>query len=422
MSKKIELNIKTENGYEVLYPKTDSSNNIVNTEILNKFGLSEDGNVSDVLNELSKYNEYWWEEITPSYNEYTINLVDYADKGCGIEIAKYNNTSETLTYSQEATINQTTGVISLVSPQTSPALASYTITKNFCELLVSLCPVYVKSYSGDLYYLPKGTTCSDMETSALIGYNDDDGDYSINLHFYSNTSPKAKQPVSAINIIPKSSVYITSTEETTYPKDEYLNSKFYKFLGKPYNNFKYIGNIEEVGSFVLPNISTLGTSGTTVELFDLKDVDYNYLYFVNYVCDFSFTESKSSSTRIIKGELGINPGNSTFWNIYTPLDYNWNYDSSYTNIISLINSCDFLYFYSYNRSYKTGSTSSQGKKTKNLLSNLKDKINISNQPTADYSQSKLVFKITMSSTLSLYTWNYEKEHSIKIYRVKLFDF
>ena len=73
MSKKIELNIKTENGYEVLYPKTDSSNNIVNTEILNKFGLSEDGNVSDVLNELGKYNEYWWRRRVPNYNFYTKN-------------------------------------------------------------------------------------------------------------------------------------------------------------------------------------------------------------------------------------------------------------------------------------------------------------------------------------------------------------
>lgn len=52
MAKNIEINVKTNDGYEVLYPKINSNNTEISNDVLEKFGI-ENGNLNDVLEKLS---------------------------------------------------------------------------------------------------------------------------------------------------------------------------------------------------------------------------------------------------------------------------------------------------------------------------------------------------------------------------------
>lgn len=80
MSKNIEINIKgSDGGYEVLYPRVNSGNSSVDTEILQKFGLDENGSVEDVLSRLSNSVLYEYEEEYVRY-EIKFNELNIGEK------------------------------------------------------------------------------------------------------------------------------------------------------------------------------------------------------------------------------------------------------------------------------------------------------------------------------------------------------
>lgn len=52
MAKNIEINIKTDSGYEVLYPRVSGNNSDISTDISSQFGLNEGSSIGDVLSKI----------------------------------------------------------------------------------------------------------------------------------------------------------------------------------------------------------------------------------------------------------------------------------------------------------------------------------------------------------------------------------
>lgn len=251
MSKKIELNIKTENGYEVLYPKTDSSNNIVNTEILNKFGLSEDGNVSDVLNELGKYNEYWWRRRVPNYNFYTKKqTILTSDNDAWTEDYKISTYLDkaSIYISKEINIDYYTGLINLKNPEQLDSTGTKADIKSMGETIISKAPCYIYTIndSKGYFYIPDGATFSNSSSLATIFYGStSSSNYWLGL--YCAPTTQETQVIRPFEITAEQHIilagdweYISSTNSSEFPISGITpNYEYeYDYLGQPYENLK----------------------------------------------------------------------------------------------------------------------------------------------------------------------------------------
>ena len=77
MAKNIEINIKTNDGYETLYPKVNGNNTELSSDILQKFGV-ESGSLSDILDKLSN---------SVGYKEDVFKISDIGSIWSGIEMS-----------------------------------------------------------------------------------------------------------------------------------------------------------------------------------------------------------------------------------------------------------------------------------------------------------------------------------------------
>lgn len=540
MSKKIELNIKTEDGYEVLYPKTDSSNNVVNTEILNKFGLTEGSNVGDVLNELGKYNEYWWEEITPAHNEYSViseelsgdltqdNIYYSTGNGYGYNTYFYYSDSYYISNNEELLLN---------NPIIMPHFSNEELLVEYVNTNLKGKYIKVKNSSNyGFYYFPEDIVCGqDNQNGLKVWYeNNDDSDsyYVLSIMYkkYSNDTVLAKYMRLKKEIIPQKTLYVYSANINQYLHDQFENyeiqkdyeyngtdelilgtttntlvqissgveivnnkiqlkqpiteisvstgssgvtnlnanalgkymiprmphtastaysypkmiteicyipenavfkyssskfyltkaislkivgkGKYYKFLGKPFENCKKIGNIELLGEFNLP--TTYQDSQKTY-LLNIKS-DSNYLYYLDYKLDVSFSLNTDSVTLFKNKGLTVDlqdNNDKVFLTLFSSSTTQNTSDNEELPLRYQINTQYYMMLYPFSNTYDLHSQ----------YSNMACQSFPSFYSSATNHTEEIYINInnTLKSNNKILL-NYEKEHSIKICRVKLFDF
>lgn len=198
------------------------------------YGLGESAVPDDVLAWIGAYNTYWWRrrkkpgESTWEYLHSTDRNA-YPDSGevpvSSVWVEHRENNSDTLleynqsySYATEISIDQVTGEVSLVSPQTTTA----TNASSEMSFIKSKAPCYLKtSYDpSKIYYVPAGATFGTSYTYTLQGNG-------FPVQFGSSGNPHG--------------MVVTAVQETT--------SYEYEYLGIPLDNAVTAPKIE-TGSYV----------------------------------------------------------------------------------------------------------------------------------------------------------------------------
>lgn len=396
MSKKIELNIKTENGYEVLYPKTDSSNNVVNSEILNKFGLSEDGNVSDVLNELGKYNEYWWILTQPNY---TTKEAVLSTQQTFYSTADGETNNAILDYSTELRINKDTLKIELVNS------SEYNMWVNSTENAVSkiahiasLAPCYIKRRTSEtIYYLPKGSTSctvSDVNSYTIV-FKRSSSVYSYYLSASSQLDDSIK--AKSVSVIKSGEVknYLISLEKDTYPY--YGNG--YDFLAQPYQN-----SIKGIQGELIATFVKTDTANQT-QLFSDNDLKNNYGYYFKIDYEFSADNvgsfNETSNVNVVLNSSIINSSGTTTAASVQIAQFSFVKNTSNTVNSGIVN----MFFY-------------PDQSQPNALSTKGYTLNTSSVNTCIGLEKPIYFVYT--ATNSNYLTNFKINVKIEVYKTKMF--
>lgn len=234
MSKNIEMNIKTNDSYEVLYPNVKANsvidftgdNPLLTQEVAKFFGVEENWNPNKVFSYLSKYAQYWWKRkkytAKPAYEDLTRD-VDITSNDFSIQYATDVNISDS-------------GDVTLANPQTyTDSFYSTTLASNCSKKLCSFAPCYLKGLYGDstgIYYLPEGSTYSedDSFTKTTVTYTA----YRIIGNTNSGTTPLLKKVSAGYEY--GTSEYVYSNDRHTYPDYGRKDGYEYEYLGIPYDN------------------------------------------------------------------------------------------------------------------------------------------------------------------------------------------
>lgn len=214
--------------------------NLLNDEIASVFGMDVAAVPNDVFAFLGKYNQYWWSvlhgQAGQGYSEAKTNITDV------LEITYVSSGTVDLPYSSKIEINQETGAISLVNPQTITIHGGRTTTTAWADVqaLSKLAPVYIQGIYTDptgIYYLPIGSTAgsanADTKTIHYV-YDQDDDAW---LRMSNNGLPVAQKVTSQIYNIPAGeTTYVHSTNRNAYPDSGTVDGLTYQYLGIPFQN------------------------------------------------------------------------------------------------------------------------------------------------------------------------------------------
>lgn len=240
------------------------------------YGLGTGAVPDDVLAELGKYKQYWWRRRTPSgkgYEEEKRNIT------AEVQLAYSNGGS--LQISKSISIDQSTGAISLVNPESFTLVNGVDDTMNLCgEELLSKGPCYITGAvdsSTLVYFLPPGGGIGRKDATlyayAQYGYK------------FLPTAPNVVAQVVTTNEITKiyDWEYLQSSTRSAYPDSGTQDGYEYEYLGIPFDNAVTAPKIE-TGSYVgtgtygkaNPNTLTFGFVPKFVWIYGFKRNDAWY--------------------------------------------------------------------------------------------------------------------------------------------------
>lgn len=217
------------------------------------FGLDTSAVPNDVLAFLGRYNCHWWSVLHGQAR------VEYKEKRTlsaqSIECSNMKGNG-TVTYADSITIDQSSGAISLVSPETTTFAAKNTAAQNETVLL-SLRGKYLTDIrldsassvsTGVIVYVP--VNAEYMATDAYIGYSG----------FKASTCYVVSAEV--VNIPAGETTYVHSTDRNAYPDSGTVDGLTYQYLGIPFQNAVTAPKIESglytgTGTFGADNPNSL---------------------------------------------------------------------------------------------------------------------------------------------------------------------
>lgn len=221
-TRNIEMNIKTQDGYDILYPATNSGSiQSVSDDVNELFGTN--GSLDDILTKIGQYNLYWWKRRPVSYN-----IGSYSNKKILQCSTTYGGYSIYRGYGVEYDV--TTSSYKLVNPT---------------ELNFS----YDDFSSLDAYYfmigreVNSGTKSTDLKDNVIykgsgsISKSTSSGDYYLYLNCAEITSSVGNWS------------YTTSSNREANVDYGLSGMYEYSFLGKPFEKMPEISKME-VGSYI----------------------------------------------------------------------------------------------------------------------------------------------------------------------------
>ena len=248
------------------------------------FGMGNYAVPDDVLAYLGRYNQHWWSVIngqeTTKYIEKQTSITTNVDMNHG--------TVRSIQYSNEISIDQSTGAVSLISPQTF-SIPRTTNTSTFLTAmqgLLDLAPVYISNLydnASTIYFLPSGTnieSSSGSATSTII--HSFYGDYKT-AQLNKSATNIAKIVTSELIVIPAGEIsYEYSTNRNAFPDSGTVDGLTYEYLGIPFDNAVNAAQIEKgiyagTGTYGSSNKNSLTFEFTPkIVLIQPNSKDYSY--------------------------------------------------------------------------------------------------------------------------------------------------
>lgn len=213
------------------------------------YGLGESAVPDDVLAEIGKYKQYWWRRRLPAGEQYVEVKTNISSSVTMVE----QNSILTCQLSKYITIDQTSGVISLDSPETVNAPTSISEVRSIIAYLSPKAPFYFqRNGSTEVYYVPQDATFTDnlfSSTYTVSGGIDDEDRYSIALHAPSS-GVKGQKVTTTKQTLPAGDwEYLQSSNRSAYPDSGTSGGYEYEYLGIPFDNAVTAPKIE-MGSYV----------------------------------------------------------------------------------------------------------------------------------------------------------------------------
>ena len=251
MSQNIEINIKNESGYEVLYPNIiannvvdfSGDNPLLSDSTKSLFGLGTNAVPDDVFNLLSSNGEYWWKRRTSKKIE--IISSNSLEK---IRMTDSSNSSSFASINYSSIINlDPFNRIQLVNQQ-STGFGSYDNYTVFNILIGKYAKVYsVETSVEAIFKIPNGQTIQ-REIYQVSGYNY----YRVYTYGY-------KQSVKITEA--GEWEYLKSTNRNAYPDKGESGGYDYEYIGVPFNNLPKSLKIE-TGSYIGSGLYGYGNPNT----------------------------------------------------------------------------------------------------------------------------------------------------------------
>lgn len=266
-----------------------------------QFGLGSEAVPDDVLSWVGKYNEYWWSLLHSEAYSY------YAEKqtlnSSSVSFNGSNSGDANIYYSKDIEISDD-GSISLKEPITTIKYSSW--VKNALKELCDNAPIYMKmtdeiNLATHIFYIPGGATYDSTSWSTnKTTFNGEVGanSTSMNVCAPSDESICARIVTSTmVNVPAGETTYEHSMNRNAYPDSGTVDGVTYTFLGKPFEKFPTMPQIE-TGSYIgtgtygsnNPNSLTFTKPPQLVIIQDINGVldlrNSGYVVFVRGVTEF----------------------------------------------------------------------------------------------------------------------------------------
>lgn len=169
------------------------------------YGLGSDAVPDDVLEEIGKYKQYWWKR----------KKVTYVEKEKSSEQAIcYGSTVATITYADSISIDQLTGAISLVNPQT----------------------VTIDSSSTANTLLGKYCKTVNITPEKILKYPESNVNWIFNSGWPNSIRGEPVYIITAEANIANTAEYMRSSSRNAYPDSGMQGGYAYEYLGIPFDN------------------------------------------------------------------------------------------------------------------------------------------------------------------------------------------
>lgn len=230
--------------YDTLYPKTIgtqvdgifTSEQTLTSNTKALYGLGTDAVPDDVFAWLGKYNQYWWKKRSyveaSGYEEKQTAATATVD----LLYANDNTTTNTISYSDSISINQSTGTVSLKNPSTV-TLSYHKYSES--ELINLFAGKYIKGAKDSpltIYLVGVKIGQSPLGTNGNLLQNFDSD--SETGRYIRITSPGLK--VITSQTVDTSTIgdwsYLQSSDRNAYPDSGIVDGYEYQYLGTPFKN------------------------------------------------------------------------------------------------------------------------------------------------------------------------------------------
>lgn len=233
-----------EGGYsEVSYTRSQ----ILSNQTKYDFGMDAGITPNDIFAYLSQYNQHWWSILhgQAGYGYEELRTIKTTEQGTSTSITVHDSSTQTISYSKEISINQSTGEISLVNPQTQVVRGATTSDAVRASLnpIINMAPVYITNLYGSpntIYYIPAGATWTgffyNYSTETFGASRTGDGYMPVLNTMASCTIPPYVVTSQIYNIPAGGTTYVHSINRNSYPDSGTVDGLTYKYLGVPFQN------------------------------------------------------------------------------------------------------------------------------------------------------------------------------------------
>lgn len=211
-------------------------------------GLTNRAAFNERFGLLNGLYQYWWRKtlVFPGYIEVRVDAVKNTSDSDLLILVSGNshNVTSSISYSDTISINQDTGVISLVDPLVATVRDNdfYLYAKNDAANLLGKYITNVRNSADTIYYIPV-----DVET-----YQWDDGDSNYKGGFRLS----GIKQISSRYVEDWEVDYVYSSDRNAYPDSGTVDGYEYEYLGIPFDNAR------EAPKFAVGRYAGTGTRGS----------------------------------------------------------------------------------------------------------------------------------------------------------------
>ena len=245
----------TENPHNVTSEQVNaySKNACLSAENRTAFGLDEYAGPNDIFGFLGKFNQHWW---SIQHGKAGFEYLEKRTVCDNTVTSEYSATiTGTVQYSKEIAIDQSTGEVTMVNPQTVTVSATTASLENLCSLAPGYIVISDSDYKDWIFYMPSGVTYTGYATGksrvvTFYIFNYDNGAKGAAVNFRTECKNPVYLVSSYVNAIPAGeTTYVSSADRNAYPDSGEVDGLTYCYLGVPYSKLPLVPKMV-IGEYV----------------------------------------------------------------------------------------------------------------------------------------------------------------------------